>query len=122
MITPHCTTAIWVGHGFGACRTATRLEPMPMHSPVCSPPSTVQALPSPSMPEEDKDFLINYKGKPINVSPVLNGGNIFFIVHLPSDVVIAETMVDDQWIWFQPGKGQTPLAAELGAILENMEI
>lgn len=73
--------------------------------------------------QEDKDFLIQYKGKAVNVSPVLNGGNIFFVVHLATDIVIAESMVnDDEWMWYEPGKGQTVLATELGSIIENMGV
>jgi|GEM_PF-5610988 len=71
---------------------------------------------------EDEDFLINYKGLPINVSPVLNGGNIFFVVHLAKDVIISEGMVGEDWVWYEAGKGQTILAAELGTIIEAMGV
>jgi hypothetical protein len=71
---------------------------------------------------EDQDFLIHYKGLPVNVSPVLNGGNIFFVVHLAKDVIISEGMVGEDWFWYEAGKGQTVLAAELGAIFESMEL
>jgi hypothetical protein len=72
---------------------------------------------------EDKDFLISYKGKSVNISPVLNGGNIFFIVHLATDVTIAETMIgEDVWVWYESGKGETLRAAELGAIIEEMGV
>lgn len=71
---------------------------------------------------ENEDFLINYKGQSINVSPVLNGANIYFIVHFAADVIIAEAMVEDTWMWYEAGKGETLLAAELGAIIEAMDI
>ena len=71
---------------------------------------------------EEEDFLINYKGIEVNVSPVINGGNIYFVVHFQTDVTIAEGMVNESWSWFEVGKGATILAGELGEIIENMEL
>ena len=63
---------------------------------------------------EDEDFTITYKGAQVTVSPVLNGGNIYFIVHLATDVVIAERWMDESWEWYEINIGSTPQAAELG--------
>jgi hypothetical protein len=73
------------------------------------------------MPEQE-DFQISYKGQSITVSSVLNGGNIFFVVHLAKDIIIAESMEGEDWFWYEVGKGQTVLAAELGSIIEAMDI
>ena len=71
---------------------------------------------------EDEDFTITYKGAQVNVSPVLNGGNIYFIVHLANDVVIAERWMDESWEWYEINIGNTPQAAELGIIIEKMDV
>lgn len=74
------------------------------------------------MQQEDEDFFIDYKGNKLKVSPVLNGGNIYFIVHFTTPVIIAEGMVNEAWMWFEAGKGETTLAAEIGEIIEAMGI
>lgn len=71
---------------------------------------------------EEEDFLINYKGIEVSVSPVINGGNIYFVVHFETDITIAEGMVNESWSWYEAGKGVTILAEELGEIIENMGI
>ena len=71
---------------------------------------------------EDEDFTIVYESKEIVVSPVLNKGNIYFIVHINPDIIIAEGMVNEEWVWYEAGKGETPLAAELGGIIEAMDV
>ena len=71
---------------------------------------------------ETKDFFIEYRGTQLKVSPVINGGNIYFIIHFNKPIIIAEGLIDESWIWFQPGKGETPLAAELGGLIEAMDI
>ncbi len=70
---------------------------------------------------EDKDFYIDYKGTQVRVSPVINGGNIYFIVHFKTPVIIAEGMVNEAWLWFEVGKGETSLSMELGEIIERMD-
>ncbi len=71
---------------------------------------------------EDEDFFIDYRGNNIRVSPVINGGNIYFIVHFTTPVVIAEGLVNDSWLWFEVDKGETSLSAELGEIIERMDV
>ncbi|MDB5246559.1 MAG: hypothetical protein JWQ40_953 [Segetibacter sp.] len=71
---------------------------------------------------EGEDFFITYKGKQVKVSSVINKGNIYFIVHFKTPVIIAEGMVHDEWKWFEGDKGETPLAAELGEIIEKMDV
>ncbi len=56
------------------------------------------------------------------VSPVINGGNIYFIVHFKTPVIIAEGMINESWLWYEVDKGETSLSAELGEILEGMDI
>lgn len=73
------------------------------------------------MPEEE-DFFIVFTGRQVRVSPVINGGNIYFIVHLAAPVIIAEELVGETWQWYEADKGATPLAAELGQIIEAMDI
>jgi hypothetical protein len=68
--------------------------------------------------QEDEDFFIDYNGHKVKVSPVINGGNIFFIVHFTTPVTIAEGLVGEEWRWYEPGKGETSLAAALGEIIE----
>lgn len=72
------------------------------------------------MPEED--FFINYKSNQVKVFSVINKGNIYFIVHFKTPVIIAEGMVNEAWIWYEAGKGETSLAAELGEIIERMDV
>ena len=67
---------------------------------------------------DDNDFLIEYKGVQVNVSPVNNDGNIYFIIHLSSPVIIAEGMINENWEWYESGGGVTELSAQLGAIIE----
>ena len=71
---------------------------------------------------EDEDFSIVYENKEIIVSPVLNKGNIYFIVHMKPDVIIAEGMVNEEWVWYEAGKGETPLAGALEEIIEAMDV
>ena len=71
---------------------------------------------------EDEDFFIDYKGEKIRVSPVLNKGNIFFIIRFKKPIAIAEGMVNENWVWYEIGVGETTIATELGIILEKMDI
>lgn len=75
------------------------------------------------MPEHE-DFFIQYKGEQVRVSPVLEKetANIHFIVHFKPPVVIAEAMAGENWLWYEKGKGDTDLAAEVGGIIEEMGI
>lgn len=70
---------------------------------------------------EDKDFFIEYRGTRLRISPVINKGNIYFIVHFSTPVIIAEGMVNESWLWYEAGKGETALSAELGEIIERMD-
>ncbi|MEJ7684619.1 MAG: hypothetical protein WKG06_43575 [Segetibacter sp.] len=73
------------------------------------------------MPEED-DFFIDYKGEQVKVSTVLNGAKIYFSIHLTTPVTIAECVVNEDFLWYDISQGETPLAAELGEIIEGMGI
>ena len=70
---------------------------------------------------EDKDFFIDYRGSQVRISPVINKGNIYFIVHFSTPVIIAEGMVNESWLWYEAGKGETALSSELGEIIEKMD-
>ncbi len=70
----------------------------------------------------DEDFFIDYKGNQVRVSPVINKGNIYFVVHFKTPVIIAEGMVNESWLWYEVDKGETSLSAELGEIIERMDI
>ncbi len=70
----------------------------------------------------DEDFFIDYKGSQVRVSPVINKGNIYFIVHFKTPVIIAEGIVNESWVWYEADKGETSLSAELGEIIEGMNI
>ena len=70
---------------------------------------------------DEEDFFINYKGSQIAVSPVINGGNIYFIVHFKPPVIVAEGMVNESWLWYEVNKGETTLATEIGEILDGMD-
>lgn len=70
----------------------------------------------------DEDFFIDYKGSQVRVSPVINKGNIYFIVHFQTPVIIAEGMVNESWLWYEADKGETSLSAELGEIIERMDM
>lgn len=70
----------------------------------------------------DEDFFIDYKGSEVRVSPVINKGNIYFIVHFKTPVIIAEGMVNESWLWYEADKGETSLSAELGEIIERIDI
>ena len=72
--------------------------------------------------QENEDFFIDYKGNRIKVSPVLDEANIHFIIHFQKPVIIEEGMVNEEWVWFEAGKGETALAAEIGEIIEDMGI
>jgi hypothetical protein len=70
---------------------------------------------------EEEDFLIDYKGKQVNVSPVINGGNIYFVIHFETPVTIAEGLVNEDWLWYEEGKGETALSTEIGEIIERLD-
>ncbi len=70
----------------------------------------------------DDEFFIDYKNELIKVSTVLNGANIYFSVHLTTPVIIAEGVVNGAFLWYDLDKGATPLAAELGEIIDEMGI
>lgn len=72
--------------------------------------------------QENEDFTIEFKGEKVKVTPVLKEANIHFIVHLKPQVIIAEFMIIDNWVWMEAGKGDTDLAASLGSIIEEMGI
>ena len=71
---------------------------------------------------EDEDFFIEYKGTQLKITPVINGGNIYFIVHFNTPVIIAEGMIHEEWVWYEAGQGETPLSQELGKIIETMDL
>jgi len=71
---------------------------------------------------ENEDFFISYKNHQVKVSPVINGGNIYFIIHFKTPIAIAERLVNDSWFRFEVDKNETVFAAELGAIIEAMDI
>jgi hypothetical protein len=71
---------------------------------------------------QETDFYINYKGQQVEVSSNINGGNIFFVVHFPTPVTIAEGMDnEDIWRWYEVGKGITILSTELGELIEKID-
>jgi hypothetical protein len=72
------------------------------------------------MPEEE-DFFITYKSNQVKVSPVINGGNIYFTIHFNTPVTIAEGLINEAWVWYEGNKEETILAAELGKIIESID-
>ncbi|QEC66611.1 hypothetical protein FRZ67_04595 [Panacibacter ginsenosidivorans] len=73
------------------------------------------------MPEEE-DFFITYQNTQIKVSPVINGGNIYFIIHFKEPITIAEGLVNESWGWYEMNTKETLLATELGEIIEAVDI
>ena len=73
------------------------------------------------MPEEE-DFFIEYRSEQLRITPVINKGNIYFIVHFNPPIIIAEGMIEEEWVWYEAGKGETDLSQELGTILEKLEL
>ena len=71
---------------------------------------------------ENEDFYINYKNNQVKVSPVINGGNIYFIIHFNKPITIAEGLVNESWVWYETDTKETILASELGEIIEAMDI
>ncbi len=69
----------------------------------------------------EDEFFIDYKGEQVKVSTVLNGAKIYFSIHLPTPVTIAEGVINEDFSWYDINQGETPLAAELGAIIEGMD-
>jgi hypothetical protein len=70
----------------------------------------------------ETDFHIDYKGQQVKVSSNINGGNIFFVVHLKTPVTIAEGLNnEDTWCWYEVGKGITVLSTELGELIEGVD-
>ena len=70
----------------------------------------------------ETDFHIDYKGQQVKVSSNINGGNIFFVVHLKTPITIAEGLNnEDTWCWYEVGKGITVLSTELGELIEGMD-
>lgn len=53
---------------------------------------------------EETDFYIDYKGQQVKVTSNINGGNIFFVVHLKTPITIAEGLDNEV------GKGITAQA------------
>jgi len=71
---------------------------------------------------EETDFYIHYKGQQVKVTSNINGGNIFFVVHLKPPVTIAEGLDnEDIWRWYEVGKGITVLSTELGELIEGID-
>ena len=73
------------------------------------------------MPEEE-DFFITYKSKQVKISPVINGGNIYFIIHFKEPITIAEGLVNESWVWYETNTKETLLATELGELIEATDI
>jgi hypothetical protein len=71
---------------------------------------------------ENNDFFIEYKNEKVRVSTVLDEAKIYFSVHLHKSVTIAEGVVNDELSWYDIEDGPTPLAVELGEIIEALEI
>ena len=71
--------------------------------------------------DEKEDFFIDYKNEQVKVSAMRNEGKIYFIVHLKKPVTIVEGMVNEEWVWYEVGQGETLLAEELGKIIEDMD-
>ena len=69
----------------------------------------------------EEEFFIKYQNKQIKVSTVLDGAKIYFCVHLPKPVVIAEQAEGDEWVWYNIHTGETELATELGALIEEAD-
>jgi hypothetical protein len=63
-------------------------------------------------------FFISYKNQQVRVSTVLIDAKIFFSVHLPVPVTIAEGLVGNELSWYDLNDGETPLALELGELIE----
>ena len=72
--------------------------------------------------QDQNDFVIDYKGKQVKVSTVLDDAKIFFTVHLPIPFTIAEKLQGEDWLWYDLDEGETERATEIGKILEDMEI
>ncbi len=72
--------------------------------------------------DEKEEFFIEYKGKQVKVFAIRNEGNIYFIVHLKEMITIAEGMVNEEWIWYDVGQGETLVATELGELIEKMDV
>lgn len=64
-------------------------------------------------------FFINYKEEQVKVSTVLIDAKIYFSVHLATPVTIVEGVVGDELSWYDINEGATPLAVELGEIIES---
>jgi hypothetical protein len=72
--------------------------------------------------ENSGDFFINYQSKQVRVSTILDEAKIYFLVHLANPVTIAEGVVNDEFSWYDINQGPTPLAVELGEIIEELGI
>lgn len=72
--------------------------------------------------DEEDSFYIRYKGESIKVSAIRKEAIIYFIVYLKIPVVVAEGMVNESWVWFEEGQGETLLAAQLGDLIEKADI
>ncbi len=70
----------------------------------------------------EESFDIVYKGKDVKVSIIQDGANLFFSVHLPTVITIAEHAIEDEWTWYDVQNGETPLAAELGELIEAADV
>ena len=71
---------------------------------------------------ENDVFFIVYNNKKVKVSTVLDEAKIYFCVYLDKPVVIAEGVVNDVFSWYDIKNGPTPLAVELGEIIEALDI
>ena len=71
--------------------------------------------------DEKEDFFIDYKNKQLKVSAMRNEGKIYFIVHLKKPITIVEGMLNEEWVWYEVGQGETLLAEELGKLIEDMD-
>jgi len=72
------------------------------------------------MYEKIENFEIAFNGVTTKVTPVINGVNMRFIVHLPHRSVLIEMVLDPDEIqyWQEVPGGRSDLSEELGHLIE----
>ena len=66
-------------------------------------------------------FVINYLGVSIQVTPLVDNGDMKYIVELPTRTIILEKEFSEEDIdyWIEAREGQTSIAEEIGRLIES---
>lgn len=72
---------------------------------------------------EEESFKIAYCGVTIEITPLVYGADMRYVVKLPTREVIIELAIDEDTVcWHEVPDGKTELAEEIGSLIEESEM